>query len=304
MRVAAIDCGTNSIRLLILEQQGDGSITELDRRLELVRLGEGVDATGEFAPAALQRAFGAFEAYAAEIVDQRVDRVRCVATSASRDVRNADVFLRGVEERLGVRPDIITGADEAALTFAGALSGVPDVAAPLLVTDIGGGSTELVIGSAQGVIEQAVSLDIGSVRLRERLLPGDPPTESEWEAAVAYIDEQLATSGLDLDGVRTWVGVAGTLTSMGALHLGLSRYDRFLVHGMHLDFAAIDAVTQTLRRTPTAMLVSELLPPLRAGVIVAGALICQRIAAHLDLGQVTVSESDILDGVAHRLLAL
>lgn len=297
MRVAAIDCGTNSLRLLVLERSSDGSVVELDRQLRLVRLGEGVDATGTFAPAALRRTFAALEEYARALERLDVRRVRFVSTSAARDVANRDEFLAGVAQRLGVPAEVITGAEEAELTFAGALTGVPGTGSPVLVTDIGGGSTELVLGAAG--IERALSVDMGSVRLRERYLTDDPPTAAQVAAAVAFVDEQLDL--FDFTGVRGWVGVAGTVTSMGAVLLGLAEYDRSVVHRLRMDREAIEAVTGRLCATPVAELVSPVLPRLRAEVIAGGALICARIAARVGVPMI-VSENDLLDAVALGLL--
>lgn len=299
MRVAAVDCGTNSLRLLVLERSSDGRILELDRRLELVRLGEGVDATGTFAPAALERMFRALDAYAARLAELGVERVRLIATSAARDVRNAEQFTDGVTARIGVRPEIITGAEEARLTFVGALAGIEGTAFPVLVTDIGGGSTELVVGDGPDRIGSAVSVDVGSVRLRERFLPDDPPTPAQLAAAGAYVDDHLGA--LDLAGVRSWIGVGGTATTMGALHLGLQRYDRVRVDGLRLDRRSIVAVTEHVTATPVDELVSDLLPPLRAQVIAAGAVICARISARLAV-PMHVNERDLLDAVALQLL--
>lgn len=333
MRVAAIDCGTNSLRLLVLERQPDGTIVELTRQLRLVRLGQGVDTSGRFAPAALERTFVALGEYADLLAELAVDRVRFIATSAARDVANASELTAGVARLLGVETEIITGAQEAELTFEGAVAGLaaadpghagdpdpdhpgaPGLAAcvtanepatalrldtgggPVLVTDIGGGSTELVVGTDR--IARATSLNMGSVRVRERFFTSDPPSADDLAAAVEFIDEQLAT--VDLTDVRAWVGVAGTCTSMGALLLGLDAYDRELVEGLVMPREAIEAVVAGLCTTPSAELVSPLLPPLRAEVIGAGALICARIAARVEAHMV-VSEHDILDAVAHRLL--
>lgn len=298
MRVGAIDCGTNSLRMLILERGADGSVREVVRRLRLVRLGQGVDATGEFAAEALFRTFAALDEYARELAAYRVEKVRFVATSAARDAGNVDEFLAGVEARLGVAGDIISGVEEAELSFAGALSGVTPPPEPVLVTDIGGGSTELVIGGAAG-ITSAVSLDIGSVRLRERFLYDDPPTPEQLAAAAAYIDEQL--DRINLSGIRGWIGVAGTVTSMAALSLGLTTYDASAIQGLVLTPAEIEQVTGHLCRTVSSDLISDLLPPLRAEIICGGALICARISARTGLNMV-VSENDLLDGVAQTLL--
>lgn len=301
MRVAAIDCGTNSLRMLVLEQSADGSVEEVVRLLRLVRLGEGVDAAGRFTPAALARTFAALEEYARQLTALGVDRVRFVATSAARDAANADDLLAGVARRLGVPGKVITGTEEARLSFVGAVGGVPGQAEPTLVTDIGGGSTELVIGS-DGRVQTEVSLNIGSVRLRERFLAGDPPTAAELAEAAAYVDAQLDSAPVDLATVAGWIGVAGTVTSMAALHLGLDIYDRALVQGCPLGRADIEAVTRRLCATPVAELVSPLLPPLRAEVIAGGALICARIAARVGAREMIVSETDILDGCARGLL--
>ena len=233
-RVAAIDCGTNSIRLLIAEAGPDGSLVELDRRTEIVRLGQGVDATGEFHPDALARTFAATDAYAALIRDAGVPsrRTRFVATSASRDARNREVFFAGIRDRLGVTPEVISGDTEAQLSFAGALSRVDPAAEPVLVIDIGGGSTELIVGSGAGVVESAISLDIGSVRLTERFLrAAHPPEPADVAAAAAHVDALLDSTGIDFPAVGTWIGVAGTATTLAGVHLGLERYDRERVHG-------------------------------------------------------------------------
>ena len=189
-RVAAIDCGTNSIRLLIAEAGPDGGLLELDRRTEIVRLGQGVDATGEFHPDALTRTFAATDAYAALIRDAGVpsSRIRFVATSASRDARNREVFFAGISDRLGVTPEVISGDTEAQLSFVGALSRVRPPAEPVLVIDIGGGSTELIVGTAAGVVASAISLDIGSVRLTERFLSAHPPAPEAVDAGpIAFV---------------------------------------------------------------------------------------------------------------------
>jgi exopolyphosphatase / guanosine-5'-triphosphate,3'-diphosphate pyrophosphatase len=301
VRVAAVDCGTNALRMLVLQDAGEGGAIEVVRRLRLVRLGEGVDSTGEFTPAALARTFTALDEYARELTELKVQRVRLVATSAARDAGNVTEFLAGVHARLGVDGEIISGAEEARLCFMGALSGLAAPSEPVLVTDIGGGSTELVVGTRHGV-QRAVSLDIGSVRLRERFLADDPPSAAQLGAAAAYIDSQLAGADIDLASTRGWIGVAGTVTTMAALSEGLVSYDRSVVQGARLDRAAIDAVTDLLCRTCVADLLSELLPPLRAEVIAAGALICARIAARVGAPEMIVSETDILDGVARELL--
>ena len=190
-RVAAIDCGTNSIRLLVAEKGVDGSMVEIDRRLQLVRLGQGVDATGEFHPDALARTFAAIDDHAAVIREFGCEKVRFVATSAARDARNRDAFFEGVRSRLGVDAEIIPGTEEAELSFQGAIGGVGASQGPVLVMDIGGGSTELITGSTSGAISHAISLNVGSVRLKERFLHSDPATEEEIDEAAAFIDGLL-----------------------------------------------------------------------------------------------------------------
>lgn len=299
-RVAAIDCGTNSIRLLICED-APGGPREVYRRLELVRLGQGVDATGAFHPDALARTFAAIEGFASVIADAGVERLRFVATSAARDVENRAEFERGVRDRLGVEVEVISGAEEARLSFAGALAVLEDAPEPVLVTDIGGGSTELVLGKVDGTVTAARSLDVGSVRLRERLLRSDPIHPDERRAAEAHIDLLLARCDVPVAEAATWIGVAGTMTSMAALWLGLEEYDRSRVHGARLTSEQIAEITDRLVTTRVADLVGPMLPPLRAQVIAAGAVVCSRIATRCGVDLI-VSETDILDAVAHELL--
>ncbi|WP_375423369.1 exopolyphosphatase [uncultured Friedmanniella sp.] len=314
-RVAVVDCGTNSIRLLIAEAGPDGSLVELERRTEIVRLGQGVDATEEFHPDALTRTFVATEAYAALVRDAGVPpgRVRFVATSASRDARNREDFFAGIRQRLGVTPEVVSGDTEAALSFAGALSRFDRPVEPVLVVDIGGGSTELILGRPDGGVTAAVSLDIGSVRLTERFLGAAPPAPGAVAAAAAHVDELLAHNGIDFGAVGTWVGVAGTATTLAGVHLGLEHYDRARVHGSLIPLTDLYALFDRL----VASTVGEIraLPsmhPGRADVVTAGTLIAVRIAdrlGHEGPGQqntgvdgLRVSESDILDGAALELL--
>ncbi|GAA2111253.1 Ppx/GppA phosphatase family protein [Microlunatus panaciterrae] len=305
-RVAAIDCGTNSIRLLVAEADENGKLVELDRRLEMVRLGQGVDAAGEFHPDALGRTFAAADHYAQAVSDHRVDpdRVRFVATSAARDARNRDEFFAGIQRRLGVLPEVISGEEEAKLSFTGALSGLAPEAEPVLVMDIGGGSTELITGTVRGEIDAAQSLDIGSVRITERFLPGDPASAADRATATAYIDGLLDEAVVELHGVATWIGVAGTATTLAAMHLGLAVYERERVHGATIPTQAVLALAEQL----SGMTVEQIravpsMHPKRADVITAGALIAARIASRVGAEQLVVSESDILDGIALQLLS-
>jgi exopolyphosphatase/guanosine-5'-triphosphate,3'-diphosphate pyrophosphatase len=304
--VAAVDCGTNSIRLLIAEPTRNGGLVDLERRTEIVRLGQGVDATGEFHPDALARTFAAVEMYSGLIrqAGVPVDRIHFVATSATRDVRNREEFFAGVRERLGVTPDVITGNQEAQLSFTGALSRVRPEGEPALVMDIGGGSTEFIVGSAAGEMSFAISLDIGSVRVTERFLKSSPPTAAELTAAAAYIDRLLESSAVNFGSIGTWIGVAGTATTLAGVYLELAEYDRERVHGSSIPLADLAALLDRL----SSMSADEIraLPsmhPGRADVITGGTLIASRVAVHVPVPDMIVSESDILDGIALELLA-
>lgn len=304
-RVAAIDCGTNSLRLLIAEADPGGGLRELERRLEIVRLGQGVDATGEFHPDALRRTFAVADTYAALVAAAEVptESVHFVATSASRDARNREEFFAGIQARLGVQPDVISGDREAELSFVGALAGVRPDAEPVLVMDIGGGSTELIMGSADGKLQRAVSLDIGSVRVTERFLKTNPPDPQDLGEAARHIDGLLESAGLDLPAVATWIGVAGTATTLSGVYLGLPTYDRSRVHGLRMPRAALEDLAARLTRLTVAEI--RALPsmhPGRADVITAGALIASRVGAATDAREMVVSEQDILDGIAMDLL--
>lgn len=317
-RVAAIDCGTNSIRLLVVDLDATGQVTrELDRRTTIVRLGEGVDRTGRLAPAALARTFAACDDFGVVLDALRPDRVRFVATSASRDAENADEFVSGVRARLGVDPEVVTGAEEAQLSFAGAVAGLPrDVEGPVLVLDIGGGSTEFVLGSAgaagpapgAGGEVRGFSADIGSVRLTERHLHSDPPTAAQVTAATRDIDAAIgaAAAAVPLAQARTVVGVAGSVLTIGALVMGLQRYEpgRIRLAGLGVS-KVIMSCESLLAMTRAQRLALPVMHPGRADVIGAGALILARILfairPQLAADQITVSEHDILDGVAASL---
>ena len=303
-RVAAIDCGTNSIRLLIADLT-DAGLRDVTRRMEIVRLGQGVDRTGRFADDALERTFAALEDYAAAIDEAKVDRVRMVATSATRDAANRDVFVDGVRSRLGVAPDVVTGEEEAALSFTGAtadLSGA-EWPAPYLVCDIGGGSTEFVLGDTAGV-RGAASVDIGCVRMTERHLHDDPPTEAQVEAATADIDAAVAQVGrlLDLRAARTLVGLAGSVTTVAALALELPGYDPDRIHHARIPADDVHRVSATLlSATHEQRAAMPVMHPGRVDVIGAGALVLDRILTQIGFDGVVASEHDILDGIALSL---
>jgi exopolyphosphatase/guanosine-5'-triphosphate,3'-diphosphate pyrophosphatase len=300
MRVAAIDCGTNSIRLLIADVVGD-RLTDVARRMEIVRLGQGVDRTGTLAPEAIARTRAALLGYAAEIAELGVGRVRMCATSASRDASNAADFRDMVGSVLGVAPEVITGDEEARLSFAGAVHGL-DASPPYLIVDIGGGSTEFVTGDS--TISGALSVDIGCVRMTERHLRGDPPTAAEIAAAEADITAAVdrALAAVDGRSARTLVGLAGSVTTVTALALGLPEYDAGRIHHARVGYDAVAKVAADLLAAPVA--VRRALPvmhPGRADVIGAGALILRIIMERSGLPSVVASEHDILDGIAFGL---
>ena len=301
MRVAAIDCGTNSIRLLVADVDGE-RVDDVVRRMEIVRLGQDVDRTGRFADDALARTFAALDDYAAVIDETGAERVRMVATSATRDAANRDVFVAGVQARLGVSPDVVSGDEEAALSFAGATSGLPASAwpAPYLVCDIGGGSTEFVLGDHDGV-RAARSVDVGCVRMTERHLRDDPPSPQQVAAATADIDEAIAAAdaAVGFGDARTLLGLAGSVTTVVAIALGLDHYDPERIHHARISADQVHAVASRLlasSRDQRAAL--PVMHPGRVDVIGAGALVLDRILVRTGLDAVVASEHDILDGIA------
>ncbi len=303
-RVAALDCGTNSLRLLVAEVRPDGGLRDLERELRIVRLGQDVDATRRFAAEALARTFAVCDEYADLIARHDVDAVRFCATSAARDVDNRDELVAGVRSRLGVELEVISGYEEAELTFAGATDGLDalGLTPPYLVADIGGGSTELVLGDGHGRARAAESLDVGSVRMTERHLAGDPPTHAQIEGATSDVDVVLDDVGIPLDEASTLVGVAGTITTVAAMVLDLPAYQPERVHHARLDVRAVHRVTaRLLEMTRAERTALPFMHPGRADVIGAGALVLDRILARLDVSEVVVSEHDILDGIAASL---
>jgi exopolyphosphatase / guanosine-5'-triphosphate,3'-diphosphate pyrophosphatase len=309
-RVAAVDCGTNSIRLLIADVDGEGAeakLTDVVREMRVVRLGQGVDATGELAQEALDRTFAAAADYAALIRDHGAGKVRFVATSATRDARNRQVFVDGIRELLGVEPEVITGDEEAALSFAGASSVLPSRGAdPVLVVDLGGGSTEFVLGDSNGVIA-AKSVDVGCVRMTERHLRNDPPSPEQIAAAEADVDDAITRAGLAVPLERTTavVGVAGSVTTITAHALRLPEYIPAAIHGTELPLGVIsDACTELLEMPRAARAGLPYMHPGRVDVIGAGGLVWRRVLERLGEateGRITsavASEHDILDGIA------
>ncbi len=308
-RVAAVDCGTNSIRLLVADlDPATGELKDLDRRMTIVRLGQGVDRTGRLAPEALERTFAACREYAGIIRELGAEKLRFVATSASRDAENRDDFVRGVVEILGVEPEVITGDQEAEFSFTGAtkeLTGRPDVDTPYLVVDIGGGSTEFVLGS--DTVRAARSVDIGCVRMTERHLVrdgkiiADPPGEEQIAAIKADIARALdqAAETVPLSEARTLVGLAGSVTTVAAIALGLSEYDSAAIHHSRIPLSQVREITHRLLTT-THEERAEIpaIHPGRVDVIAAGALVLLSIMERMGAEEVVVSEHDILDGIA------
>jgi exopolyphosphatase/guanosine-5'-triphosphate,3'-diphosphate pyrophosphatase len=313
-RVAAIDCGTNSIRLLVADvttSDGGGRwLRDVHREMRVVRLGQGVDATGELHPDAIARTRAALVDYTNVLRRKGTERVRMVATSATRDAANKSAFFDMTREVLGVEAEVITGDEEARLSFTGAVSDLDAEEGPFLVTDIGGGSTELVLGTWDGVrgdVRAARSVDIGCVRLTERCLHTDPPTEAEVDQAVRVTRDVLAEAfdAVPTADTRTWIGVAGTVTTLVALAEGLPAYDPERIHLARLGLDRIRETTAkllTMRHDERAALGP--MHPGRVDVICGGALIVRALADHLESRGVTelvASEHDILDGIAFSL---
>lgn len=302
VRVAVVDCGTNSIRLLVADVPADGAgpLTELVRRMEIVRLGEGVDRTGRLAAGAIDRTRVALAGYADQIRRLGADRVRMVATSATREAANADEFTGLVLDTLGVAPEVVSGDEEARLSYAGAVRGLPPgTRPPYLVVDIGGGSTELVVGGER--VEAARSVDVGCVRITERHLAGDPPEPEQVAAAEADVTAAVGPALAAIGGRRaaTMIGLAGSVTTVAGLALGLPAYDPARIHHSRIGYADVAKLAAELLAMPRARrLALPVMHPGRADVIGAGALILRVVMALAGAGSVLVSEHDILDGVA------
>ncbi|MGW5864812.1 Ppx/GppA phosphatase family protein [Streptomyces sp. NPDC055239] len=301
-RVAAVDCGTNSIRLLVADADpATGELVDLDRRMTIVRLGQGVDKTGRLAPEALERTFAACREYAEVIKEHGAERLRFVATSASRDAENRDDFVRGVLDILGVEPEVISGDQEAEFSFTGAtkeLTGSDHLAKPYLVVDIGGGSTEFVVGD-DGV-GAARSVDVGCVRLTERHIRTDPPAPAELDAVRADIEAalDLAEQTVPIGDARTLVGLAGSVTTVAAIALGLDAYDSEAIHHSRVSYEQVaEIVGRLTRSTHDERAAIPVMHPGRVDVIAAGAMVLLSIMDRTGAGEVVVSEHDILDGI-------
>ena len=301
MRVAAIDCGTNSIRLLIADIDGN-NFREVVRDMEIVRLGQGVDETGQFHPDAITRTLAAVDKFAAEIAKRGVEKIRFCATSATRDATNRHLFVDGVRERLGIELEVITGEEEAALSFAGAIKDLDPSNGPFLVVDIGGGSTEFVFGTS--TVEAARSVNIGCVRLTERHFASDPASSEQIESARNDIQAAIAQAAavVPITKAKTLVAVAGTATTVAAAALELPEYDRYAIHLSRISAQQThDAATMFAISTREQRLSLGYMHPGRVDVIAAGSLVLSEIMKATGATEFVASESDILDGMAFSL---
>ena len=300
-QVAVIDCGTNSIRLLIANVSSNG-FQEVVRKMEIVRLGQGVDENKAFHPDAINRTLLAVKSFKEIIEKNKVEKIRFCATSATRDATNRDLFVDGVRDILNVRVEVIPGEEEAALSFTGATHQLDQSSGPFLVVDIGGGSTEFVIGSTQ--VESAKSVNIGCVRMSERHLTQQPPTSAQLHAAISDIDKAIAIAAKDvpITTAKTLVAVAGTATTIAAAALELESYDRYAIHLARISAEKVFQVAaklQSLNRDEIAKL--GYMHPGRVDVITAGALVLSRVMTATGASEFVASESDILDGMAWKL---
>jgi exopolyphosphatase/guanosine-5'-triphosphate,3'-diphosphate pyrophosphatase len=301
MRVAAIDCGTNSIRLLIADINGS-NFREVVRDMEIVRLGQGVDETGQFHPDAIARTLTAVDKFAAEIAKRGVEKIRFCATSATRDATNRHLFVDGVRERLGIELEVISGDEEAALSFAGAIKDLDPSNGPFLVVDIGGGSTEFVFGTS--TVEAARSVNIGCVRMTERHISSDPATPEQIELARTDIQAAIAQAAavVPITKAKTLVAVAGTATTVAAAALELPQYDRYAIHLSRISAQQThDAATMFATKSREQRLLLGYMHPGRVDVIAAGSLVLSEIMKATGATEFVASESDILDGMAFSL---
>jgi exopolyphosphatase / guanosine-5'-triphosphate,3'-diphosphate pyrophosphatase len=301
MRVAAIDCGTNSIRLLIADIDGN-NFREVVRDMEIVRLGQGVDETGQFHPDAIARTLAAVDKFAAEIAKRGVEKIRFCATSATRDATNRHLFVDGVRERLGIELEVISGDEEAALSFAGAIKDLDPSNGPFLVVDIGGGSTEFVFGTS--TVEAARSVNIGCVRMTERHFGSDPATPEQIDAARSDIQAAIAQAAavVPITQAKTLVAVAGTATTVAAAALDLPEYDRYAIHLSRISAQQThDAATMFATSNREQRLALGYMHPGRVDVIAAGSLVLSEIMKATGASEFVASESDILDGMAFSL---
>ncbi len=304
-RAGAIDIGTNSVRLLVADVDGpgrDATLVPLDRRMHITRLGQGVDATRTLAPDAIDRTVAVLEEYRRALDELGVERVRATATSAARDASNRDEFFTRAHAALGITPELLSGEEEAQLSFRGATTGL-DAPAPYLVVDIGGGSTEFVLGATEP--EFLASVDMGCVRITEQYLTSDPPAPEELSNAVSAVRDLVADVDRAFPEARqaaTLVGLAGTVTTVAAIELGLPEYDAERIHHFHLTRAAAEDVFRTLATEPAAERAHNPgLEPGRVDIIVGGAIVLVTILRVLGFDEVLVSEADILDGLVRSV---
>lgn len=301
MRVAAIDCGTNSIRLLIADIEGD-NFREVLRTMEIVRLGQGVDETSQFHPDAIARTLAAVDKFAAEIAKRGVQKIRFCATSATRDATNRHLFVDGVRERLGIEPEVISGEEEASLSFTGAIQDFSPSDGPFLVVDIGGGSTEFVFGTTH--VEFAKSVNIGCVRMTERHFTNDPIQTNDIEKARSDIQAAIAIAAalVPITQAKTLIAVAGTATTVAAAALNLPEYDRYAIHLARITAAqAHEASEMFLTQNREQRLALGYMHPGRVDVIPAGSLVLSEIMKATGASEFVASESDILDGIARSI---
>jgi exopolyphosphatase/guanosine-5'-triphosphate,3'-diphosphate pyrophosphatase len=296
-KVAAVDIGTNSARMLIT----DGGGREIERPMRITRLGQGVDVTGALAPAAIERTVKVLAEYRALAVSQGVERFRAIATSAARDASNSALFFDAAERALGVRPELLSGEEEARLSFRGATADMPPAAGPFLIIDLGGGSTEVVLGEREP--QALISLQMGCVRMTERHLKGNPPTPVELAACFADVEARLAGADVVIEArrARSVVGLAGTVTALSAMQLALPRYDATRTHHSKLTLPQVEALFQRVSQATLDERRALLVEPQRADVIVGGAAVLLGILRHFQLSELLVSEHDILDGLAATL---
>jgi exopolyphosphatase / guanosine-5'-triphosphate,3'-diphosphate pyrophosphatase len=308
-RVAAIDVGTNSVRLLVGEAApagaGSTGLATIDRRMTITRLGQGVDATGRLDPVAIDRTVSVLGDYRRAMDELGVARVRMTATSAARDAANRDDFFTAARSVVGVAPELLSGSQEAALSFIGATAELDPALGPFLVVDLGGGSTEFAYGTSE--VADSLSTEMGCVRFTEKYLDHDPPRPEELVAALsvaeAYVDD-VRQAIPDVAEARTFVGLAGTITTAAAVEIGLATYDRDAIHHFVLTKDAAEDVFRTLATEPRAQrLTNPGLEEARADVIVGGMCVLVTIMRRLGLDACLVSETDILDGLAMSLLA-
>ena len=301
--VASLDLGTNSTRLLVARPV-DGKLDVLDRRNTITRLGQDVGATGRLADEAVERTLACLRDYRAVLDGHRVDRLRAAATSAARDAANRDEFFDAVADVVGVRPELLSGDDEGRMSFLGATGGLDPGRGPFLVVDIGGGSTEVILGTEQ--VEGVLSVDVGCVRLTEKFLHHDPPRPEELAASISLVDAYLDDVIREIPGsaeARTLVGVAGTVTTVAAVEIGLATYDRDAIHHFVLTRDAAEDVFRTLATEPLADRVHNPgLERARADVIVGGCCVLVAVFRRFGFDEMVVSEADILDGLALSLV--